>query len=474
MGCYKKIIIILSIICIVLCFSLHAYAQSVSPFGYGSMSLIPDKYSDYANTNKFVILSSVNPEMPNGVFLFKKFTDKPSFTVDDYNNFRASTKGLFVPIKYLSYENNNINFPVLDWDNATEVQNVMNGTWQATLRYYNSPDVINNTTSVNAHWFVPLINAYQDFMPATAWHEHTNDFWAYEYIEIKNRIFWHSADKPLYFITNNRDMPVNDETSVSLDVIFQSKNGSTDIVSDYDLGSNNYQLPITDEFFNACKNLAKGDNNIIQFKIFNRSNRYWDGDWHLDAYIFSVYVKESDFNGGYNPEKPYEPTFTNANGKTTGTIENGVINATTDYSAVTNSMQETTNAVKDGTTAIQNTLTDNNTNNISNNDLVTDNTQDITENGFSNIFNTLYNAFTSYSSKDVVVPVPYTNKSFTISKASIFGGFTELSWLENLSSAFWYFIISLFIVKDISKRFNKIKSGDIEHVVDCNVKEDLL
>ena len=137
-------------------------------------------------------------------------------------------------------------------------------------------------------------------------------------------------------------------------------------------------------------------------------------------------------------------------------------------------MQETTNAVKDGTTAIQNTLTDNDTNNISNNDLVTDNTQDVTENGFSNIFNTLYNAFTSYSSKDVVVPVPYTNKSFTISKSSIYGGFTQLSWLENLSSAFWYFIISLFIVKDISKRFNKIKSGDIEHVVDCNVKEDLL
>ena len=472
MGCYKKIFIILSIICIVLCFSLYSYASSVSPFGYGSSSLIPEKYSDYANTNKFVILSSVNPEMPNGVFLFKKFTDNPSFTVDDYNNFHASTVGLFVPIKNLSYENNNINFPVLDWDNATEVQNVMNGTWQATLRYYNSPDVINNSTSVNSNWFVPLINAYQDFMPATAWHEHTDDFWAYEYIEIKNRIFWHSADKPLYFITNNRD--ISGISTCYLNVTFQSKDGSTDIVSDYDLRSNNYQFPITDEFFSACKNLAKGDNNIIQFKIFNPSDRSWDEDWHLDAYIFSVYVKESDFNGGYNPEKPYEPSFTNANGKTTGTIENGVINATTDYSAVTNSMQETTNAVKDGTTAIQNTLTDNDTNNISNNDLVTDNTQDITSDGFTNIFSTLYNVFTSDNSKDIVIPVPFTNKSFTISKASLFGEFNQLSWLENLSSVFWYFIISLFIVKDISKRFNKIKTGDIENVVNSNVKEDLL
>ena len=468
MGCYKKIIIILSIICIVLCFSLHSYAESVSPFGYGSWSKIPDEFSDYANTNKFIILSSVDPFGIQGVFFFKKFTSKPSFTIDSDNNFVASTRGLFVPIKNLSYENNNINFPVLNWNKAFQTQELNSGNSRNSLRYYNTPDVIDKS---NTKWFVPLINAYQDFMPATAWYEHTNDFWSCEYIEIKNRIFWHTANKPLYFITNNRDMSVNQEAKTYLDVIFQSKDGSTDIVSDYDLISNNFQLPITDGFFTACKNLAKGDNNVIQFKVSN----HYNGDSNIyNVYTFSVYVKESDFNGGYNPEQPYEPSFTNANGKTTGTIENGVINATTDYSAVTNSMQETTNAVKDGTTAIQNTLTDNNTNNISNNDLVTDNTQDVTENGFSNIFNTLYNAFTSYSSKDVVVPVPYTNKSFTISKSTIYGGFTQLSWLENLSSAFWYFIISLFIVKDISKRFNKIKSGDIEHVIDCNVKEDLL
>lgn len=460
MGCYKKIIIILSIICIVLCFSLHAYALSVSPFSYGSWSKIPDKYSDYANTNKFVILSCYDRRDAQGVFLFKKFTDNCSLIING-NMLTLSTTGLFVPVKHLSYENNNINFPVLDWDNAFETQKM----WLSDFRYYNSPDVVDNST--NTSGFVPLINAYQDFMPATAWYEHTNDFWSYEYIEIKNRIFWHSASKPLYFITNNRDMSANKNDKLYLNVTFQSKDGSTDIVSDYDIISNNYQFPVTDSFFTACKNLSKGDNNIIQFKIT-------EGTYNTVVYTFSVYVKESDFNGGYNPEKPFEPSFTNANGKTTGTIENGVINATTDYSAVTNSMQETTNAVKDGTTAIQNTLTDNDTNNISNNDLVTDNTQDVTENGFTNIFTTLYNVFTSDNSKDIVIPVPFTNKSFTISKASLFGEFNQLSWLENLSSIFWYFIISLFIVKDISKRFNKIKSGDIENVVNSNIKEDLL
>lgn len=461
MGCYKKIFIILSIICIVLCFSLHAYADSVSPFSYGSMSLIPDKYSDYANTNKFVILSGSYWRDVQGVFLFKKFTSNCSISIGDYGVFMPSTTGLFVPIKQLSYENNKITFPVLDWDKAYETQKIQNGD---ILRYYNSPDVVNNSANMNG--FVPLINAYQDFMPQSAWTEHTNDFWAFEYIEIKNRIFWHTDSKPLYFITNNYNM--NKDDKIYLNVVFQNKDSSTNIVSNYDVISNNYQFPITDEFFSACKNLAKGDNNIINFHVSSTYGGYGG----IDAYTFSVYVKESDFNGGYNPEPPYEPTFTNA--KTTGTIENGVINATTDYSAVTNSMQETTNAVKDGTTAIQNTLTDNNTNNISNNDLVTDNTNDVTESGFSNIFSTLYNAFTSDNSQDVVVPVPFTGKSFTISKSSIYGGFTQLTWVENLSSAFWYFIICLFIVKDISKRINKIKSGDIEHVVDTNVKEDLL
>lgn len=53
----------------------------------------------------------------------------------------------------------------------------------------------------------------------------------------------------------------------------------------------------------------------------------------------------------------------------------------------------------------------------------------------------------------------------------IFHGFDTI---KNLASVVWYFIISLFIVKDIAKRINKIKSGNIDDVCNSNIKEDIL
>ena len=472
MGCYKKIIIILSIICIVLCFSLYSYADSCSPFGYVSndTSLIDDKYEDFKNSNNFVLICSLSHNHLGAsiCILFPKFTSKPSVYIDygtsPYIN--TSVDCLFVPIINKSFDNNNINFPCLDYANAFLSKSYNMSGYGYDYAFFSSPDISFTTSSPRHLTNMPIMIGDNDFITNS---EYINDayknFWQLQYIEIKNRLFLHQASKPFVFYkVNYSDFPLSNCT---LDIIMQNNNGSTDIVSDYDLSANDYKMPVSDDFFNTCSAIANSSNgdNVLKFQIISNG---------LAVSTFTLYVTKDDFNGGYNPVVPNEPSFTNANGKTTGTIENGVINATTDYSAVTNSMQETTNAVKDGTTAIQNTLTDNDTNNISNNDLVTDNTQDVTENGFTNIFSTLYNVFTSDNSKDIVLPIPFTGKSFTISKTTLFGDFSQLTWLENLSSVFWYFIISLFIVKDISKRFNKIKSGDIENVVNSNIKEDLL
>lgn len=66
------------------------------------------------------------------------------------------------------------------------------------------------------------------------------------------------------------------------------------------------------------------------------------------------------------------------------------------------------------------------------------------------------------------------NKSITISKATVFGNFKQLSTIENFASLAWYFVISLYIVKSIQKMINKIKGGNLEDVVDNNVKADIL
>lgn len=105
--------------------------------------------------------------------------------------------------------------------------------------------------------------------------------------------------------------------------------------------------------------------------------------------------------------------------------------------------------------------------------LPSDNTQDITEDGFNSIFNKIYAAFTSNSSSSLVITIPFTGKSFTISANTVYGS-ANLGFVKTLIQAFWYFVISYFIVKDIGKKINKIKSGDIEHVQEDNIKEDML
>lgn len=105
--------------------------------------------------------------------------------------------------------------------------------------------------------------------------------------------------------------------------------------------------------------------------------------------------------------------------------------------------------------------------------LPSDNTQDITEDGFNSIFNTIYTAFTSNSSNNLVVTIPFTGKSFTISANTVYGS-ADLGLVKTLIQTFWYFVISYFIVKDIGKKINRIKSGDIEHVQEDNIKEDML
>lgn len=105
--------------------------------------------------------------------------------------------------------------------------------------------------------------------------------------------------------------------------------------------------------------------------------------------------------------------------------------------------------------------------------LPTDNTTDITENGFNNIFNQLYNTFTTQTAQDLVITIPFTKKTFTINSKTVYAG-ANLGFVKTLIETFWYFIISYFIVQDIAKKINKIKSGDIENVQEDNIKEDLL
>lgn len=135
---------------------------------------------------------------------------------------------------------------------------------------------------------------------------------------------------------------------------------------------------------------------------------------------------------------------------------------------VNNNISNVDNSVKDVNNSINNSDV-----NVDSSTLPSDNTNDITSDGFNNIFNQIYTTFTSNSSKDLTVTIPFTGKSFTINATNVYSN-VDLGFVKTLIETFWYFVISYFIVKDISKKINKIKSGDIEHVQEDNIKEDLL
>ena len=128
--------------------------------------------------------------------------------------------------------------------------------------------------------------------------------------------------------------------------------------------------------------------------------------------------------------------------------------------------------IDDSINNMTNTITDSNITNVDT-DLPSDSTSDVTESGFANIFDNIRENFTTDNQQSATITIPFTNKSFVISKESVYGE-ADLGFLEDLIKTFWWFTISIFIVKDISKKVQKIKEGNIENIQNTNIKEDLL
>lgn len=137
--------------------------------------------------------------------------------------------------------------------------------------------------------------------------------------------------------------------------------------------------------------------------------------------------------------------------------------------------EQTRNQIQQSTIDINNNINNNDVSDVDTSGITNaDTTVDITQDGFNSIFNTLQTYFTSNNGGSLTITLPFVNKSITVSKATVFGNFKQLSTIENFASLVWYFVISLYIVKSIQNMINKIKGGNLEDVVDNNVKADIL
>lgn len=140
-------------------------------------------------------------------------------------------------------------------------------------------------------------------------------------------------------------------------------------------------------------------------------------------------------------------------------------------SQMINEQQNTTNAIEN----LEDTITDSNIESGSS-DLPSTNVNDPTQNGIDNIFQSIYNAFCTGQAQDIVFPIPFTNKNITLSPYYVSDMLTSFgaNWIYTLIQAFWGYFIGRFIVKDIARKINKIKSGDVENIENNNIKEEML
>ena len=76
--------------------------------------------------------------------------------------------------------------------------------------------------------------------------------------------------------------------------------------------------------------------------------------------------------------------------------------------------------INDSINNMTNTITDSNITDVDT-DLPSDSTSNITDDGFTNIFDNIRENFTTDKHQSATITIPFTNKSFTISKDSVYG-----------------------------------------------------
>lgn len=115
--------------------------------------------------------------------------------------------------------------------------------------------------------------------------------------------------------------------------------------------------------------------------------------------------------------------------------------------------QEQNNFLQQGTS--DSDVSVDNFNNVDSNDITTD--------GLNGAFNNIYSSITSWNSKNISLPIPYTNKSivipanYTENMLNSSGG----GWIITFIHTVYYFIVGRFMIYSITNIINSIKSGSI-------------
>lgn len=158
---------------------------------------------------------------------------------------------------------------------------------------------------------------------------------------------------------------------------------------------------------------------------------------------------------------------------------NGVLPSASPWAILTNAINENTDAVEDTTQAVNNLRNDfNEEESDSDYSYPSDNpTQDITESSIDSIFNLFYNKIDAWSDALMRIPIPFTGKYFDIPSnltENILNSFPAGNVIGRLLGLIWYYLLGVYIIKDVQKYIDGLQTGEILTKSDTNIKTEML
>lgn len=112
-------------------------------------------------------------------------------------------------------------------------------------------------------------------------------------------------------------------------------------------------------------------------------------------------------------------------------------------------------------------------------DMPTDNpTTDITESGVNGIFTMFYDKINNWESENITIRIPFANKIFIIpsdlTENIVNSYLPNTTTFGRLFGLIWYYLLGVYIVKDIQKYIDGLQTGEILTKSDTNIKTEML
>lgn len=99
-------------------------------------------------------------------------------------------------------------------------------------------------------------------------------------------------------------------------------------------------------------------------------------------------------------------------------------------------------------------------------------------NQVDNVFNKIYNKFTSFNGLDfgsITFNIPFCNESITITSDQITAFHNKCGYLVTLFNLFWFYVLGKMIILDLLKIIDNLSSGDfLTNKTDTTIKADML